>query len=118
MTIYSMRRNFIASLTQEDGTIVTDHDQKVGLLWLAYRDRLGVSEFTGLVYELSELIQEVDLPTLDDPFSMDKILAILKDLPSDHSPDPDGFNAALFNSVGPSLRMTLSDYVVILLLDL
>jgi hypothetical protein len=39
MATYSMRRNFIGSLTHDDGSIITDHEQKGGALWLAYKDR-------------------------------------------------------------------------------
>ena len=56
MATYSLRRNFIATLTQDDGTFLSEHDQKAGLLWLSYKDRLGVSEFYEILYELSELI--------------------------------------------------------------
>jgi hypothetical protein len=43
MATYSMRRNFISSLTLEDGSEVFEHEQKVGVLWSTYRERLGVS---------------------------------------------------------------------------
>lgn len=46
MATYSYRRKFIASITLEDGTIATSHDQKALVLWNAYKDRLGISEFT------------------------------------------------------------------------
>jgi hypothetical protein len=96
MATYSMRRNFITSLTLEDGSEVFEHEQKVGVLWSAYRDRLGVSEFFGILFELSELIPLADLPDLDGPFSMEETNAVLKDMPLDHALGPDGFNGAFF----------------------
>jgi hypothetical protein len=42
-----MRRNFITSLTLEDGSEVFEHEQKAGVLWSDFRDRLGVSDFLG-----------------------------------------------------------------------
>jgi hypothetical protein len=96
MATYSMRRNFIATLTQVDGTIISYHDQKAGLLWLSYKDRLGVSGFSDILLELSELIQYAELPCWHEPFTMDEILAVLKDMPLDFAPSPDGFNGAFF----------------------
>jgi peptidoglycan biosynthesis protein MviN/MurJ (putative lipid II flippase) len=40
MTTYSMRRNFISSLTLQDVSVISDHEQKAGAFWLAYKDRL------------------------------------------------------------------------------
>jgi hypothetical protein len=37
MASISHRRNSIASLTAPDGTIITNHDQKAGVLWEAYK---------------------------------------------------------------------------------
>jgi hypothetical protein len=82
LATYSMRRNFISSLTLQDGPVILDLEQKARALWLAFKERLGVSEFLGILYELSELIQASDLPVLDDPFSLDEITVALKDMPS------------------------------------
>jgi hypothetical protein len=96
MATYSMRRNFITSLTLEDGSGVFEHEQKAGVLWSAFRDGLGVLEFTGLLFDLSELIPLVDWPDLDGPFSMVEISTVLKNIPLDHAPGPHGFNGAFF----------------------
>lgn len=56
---------------------------------------MGIS-ITDILYDLSELIQVVDLPALDDPFSLDEIQAVLRDIPSNHAPGPDGFNGAFY----------------------
>jgi hypothetical protein len=45
MATYSMRRNFIGSLTLDDGSVISQHEQKAGALWLAYKDRLDILEF-------------------------------------------------------------------------
>jgi hypothetical protein len=38
----------------------------------------------------------VDSPSLDDPFSLEEIQAVLTEMPSDHAHGPDGFNGAFF----------------------
>jgi hypothetical protein len=60
----------------ENGTTIFDHDQKVAAIWLSDKDRLGVSEFSDILYDLFELIQAVDLPVLDDPFSQEEIIVV------------------------------------------
>jgi hypothetical protein len=99
MATYSFRRNFISSLQLSDGSVVSTHDEMVGSLWLSYKDRLGVSEFSEMFYELSELIQSSNLSVLHDPFTMEEILALLTDMPSDHTLGPDGFNGAFIKKV-------------------
>jgi hypothetical protein len=56
MAIDSMRRNFITSLQLSNGSLVSPHDQMTGALWLSYKERLGVTKFSEMLYELSELI--------------------------------------------------------------
>jgi hypothetical protein len=46
---------------------------------------------------------------------MEEIIAVLKDMPSDHALGPDGFNGAFFKKWWPILRMILS-YATILLM--
>jgi hypothetical protein len=74
---------------------------------------LGVSEFKEIVYELSEIIQLIDLPSLDDPCSLEEIQVVLEEMPFDHAPGPDGFNGAFFflKNASPSSERMSSDYV-------
>jgi hypothetical protein len=107
MATYSMRRNLISFFSLADGTIVSDHNQMAGLLWSSYKERLGVSDFTEISYELAELIQPSDIPSMDEPFSMEKILAVLKDMPSDHAPGLDCFNGAFFKKCCPIIKQDI-----------
>lgn len=94
---------------------VSDHESKAEILWQSFKERLGVSEFTGIQYDLSTLLHEVDLPVLDDPFSVEEIIVVLKDIPSDHAPGLDGFNGVLYKkNAGALSKMTSLDYVLIL----
>jgi hypothetical protein len=44
------RRNYISQLCSSDGFMVTDHDLKAGLLWSAFKERLGVTEFSTILF--------------------------------------------------------------------
>jgi hypothetical protein len=69
------------------------HEKKAELLWQAYKERLGTSEFTQIHFSLNEFIQEVHrLEDLIRPFSTDEIDNIDHNLPLGKSPGPDDFN--------------------------
>jgi hypothetical protein len=69
------------------------HEEKAQLLWEAYKDRLGKSEFTHMYFDLHSLLNaSEDLHILEEPFMKEEIDGIVANLPSDKSPGPDGFN--------------------------
>ena len=88
-----LRRNSISSLQREDGSSISDHDQMAGILWNSFKSRMGQAQGISMGFDLSSLIAPVlGLEELDAPFSDDEISAVLKDLPTDWAPGPDGFN--------------------------
>ena len=85
--------NTIASLTDDNGTSFSEHDQKENLLWNAFKARLGTSDFLENVFDLLNLINMQDgLQWLDSPFTKQEIDSIIAALPSDKSSGPNGFN--------------------------
>jgi hypothetical protein len=76
------------------------HEKKAELLWQAYKERLGTSEFTQIHFSLNEFIQEVHrLEDLIRPFSTDEIDNIDHNLPLGKSPGPDDFNTAFYKEM-------------------
>ena len=92
MATISHKRNFIVSLTKPDGSVVTDHDQKANLLWASYKERLGISEFSNISYNLSDLLTEHNLEHLDSEFGHEEIEHVIRTLPNSNAPGHDGFN--------------------------
>jgi hypothetical protein len=87
------RRNLITSLVDNFDVTLYGHEHKANLLWNDFRDRLGTSSFERMVFDLPSLLsQDVDLSTLEVPFTKAEIDGIVRDLPSDKSPGLDGFN--------------------------
>lgn len=104
MASISHRRNTIASLVVSGDNIVTSHDQKAGIMWEAYRSRLGISEFSGISYDLSTLLQRYYLNHLADDFCEEDFLRIIKMIPTDHAPGPDCFNGRFIKKCWPIIR--------------
>jgi hypothetical protein len=93
MATISHRRNSIPQLLNEQGQWVQDHEGKAGLLWNAFKKRMGVSSNPTMVFDLQSLITAVpDLENLALPFQQSEIDSIVKRMPSDKAPGPDGFN--------------------------
>lgn len=104
MATISHKRNFNVSLTNATGEVVTEHEQKANLLWSAYKQRLGVSEYSGMVYNLSSILTTHDLGALDDDFSQAEIDMVIKGLPNNHAPGPDGFNGLFIKKCWPIVK--------------
>jgi hypothetical protein len=93
MATISHRRNSIPQLLNEQGQWVQDHEGKAGLLWNAFKKTMGVSSSPRLVFDLSSLIVAVpNLESLALPFQQSEIDNIVKRMPTDKAPGPDGFN--------------------------
>ena len=77
----------------EDGTTVTDHVAKESILFEAFKERLGKANPKPMRFNLSKLLRsQVDFDSLTTPFSHAEIDAVIKDMPPDRAPGPDGFN--------------------------
>jgi hypothetical protein len=80
-------------LSDDNGSLFSDHDGKAGLLWNVFKCRLGSSDFSDNVFDLSSLISlQEDLHWLEEPFTKQEIDSIVTALPTDKSPGPDRFN--------------------------
>jgi hypothetical protein len=104
------RRNSIALLSDDNGSLFLDHDGKAGLLWNVFKCRLGSSDFSDNVFDLSSLISlQEDLHWLEEPFTKQEIDSIVAALPTDKSPGPDGFNTNFLKKCWPIISQDFYD---------
>ena len=97
------RRNNITTLQTPDGLIVEDHTGKEALLFQAYTERLGTSNPTQMRFDLPSLIR----PNLDHlmlPFTHEEIDSVVKEMPADRAPGPDGFSALFLKACWPIIK--------------
>lgn len=92
----------ITSLEDSDGNSITDHNAKAELIWVAFNDRLGVSSFQGMNFNLPTLIHVGhDLSSLVAPFSNEEVDSMIRHLPSDKALGLDGFNTDFLKKCWP-----------------
>lgn len=91
------RKNYITQLHDDQGTPIYDHSEKANLIWLAFKDRLGTSNFTSIQFYLAfHFADQPDLSSLVQTFSKQEVDEVVKNLPSNKAPGPDGFNTDFF----------------------
>lgn len=73
MATMNYRRNYISSITIEDGTIHSSHDQKAFVIWQSYKHRLCTSIKPTMLLNLPEIIPSHNLGHLDEPLGWRKL---------------------------------------------
>jgi hypothetical protein len=73
--------------------MVQGHEENAKILWEAYKQRLGTSEFSHMYLDLQLLLTTLEsLDCLEEPFTKEEIDFIVQHLSTDKLPGPDGFN--------------------------
>ena len=85
------RRNSISQLTLPDGSQVHSHVDKEKVIFESFTPVMG--------FDLPNLLTSVDgLDCLTVPFTKEEIDKVVKEMPSDKAPGPDGFNGQFLKS--------------------
>jgi hypothetical protein len=102
MATERFHRNSIAMLKDKEGNEVSDHQTMAGMLWYNFKDRMGYSQGISMEFDLSSLLSRVaDLDQLTVPFQKKELNDIVKSMPPDRAPGPDGFNGLFLKKCWP-----------------
>jgi hypothetical protein len=92
-------------LTAEDGRQVSNHEEMAGMLWASYKSRMGTSTGISMQFDLNSLIRRVPgLEEISLPFLPEEMELVLKQMPSDRAPGPDGFNGLFLMKCWPIVK--------------
>ena len=91
------RKNSIASLQLSDGTVSSDHGEIAKEFLVAFKGRMGTVRPILLGNEILSLIPRVQgLEVLTQTFQLQEIEKVIKEMPIDKAPGPDGMPAVVF----------------------
>jgi hypothetical protein len=98
------RKNYILSLLV-DGRTLTRKDEKVAATFTFFDGILGVSHERSCALDFEELgLPRLDLQDLGQPFTEAEIWEVIKELPLDKAPGPDGFTRRFYRSCWSIIR--------------
>ena len=114
----NFRHNYISMLNNNDGAEITDHDGKANILWAAFKDRLESTENRNMHFNLQDFFgngMDSDMSAqLEVPFTDKEIEDVVKDLPNNKSPGPNGFNNEFIKNcwsiIGPDIKKLINDF--------
>jgi hypothetical protein len=101
----------LASLTLPDGSSTSDHENMAGEFLNAFKNRMGKVKDIAFDIDLSALLPHVDgLDVLTRPFEAKEIEEVIKEIPIDKAPGPDGFNGLFLKNAGTSYLRSSSPW--------
>jgi hypothetical protein len=93
------RRNSISALINDQGQQISDHVGKEEIIYDSFKARLGTKCNPQMAFNLEELISPTEgLGELSSPFTHSEIDEVVRHMPLDKSPGPDGFNGQFLKS--------------------
>ena len=91
------RQNTITRLETEDGRVIHEHFHKAAILFENFKGRMGQTAEPQMHYNLDDLFSTQEgLEFLSALFTREEIDNVVKQMPIDKAPGPDGFNGMFF----------------------
>ena len=98
------QRSFIPAI-RHNGELVTNQQKKEEIFFETYNSLLGRIENRQETLDLEELgLRGLDLSDLCDIFTEEEVWQVIKELPADRAPGPDGFIGAFYQKTWPIIK--------------
>jgi hypothetical protein len=112
------RHNYISMLLNNDMEEISDHDGKASILWKTFKDRMGNSDKPQMLFNLEDIYDqnrnEEEMQSLEIPFTEKEIEDVVKNLPNEKSPGPNGFNNEFIKCfwaiIGADIKELINDF--------
>ncbi|KAE8802891.1 hypothetical protein D1007_21325 [Hordeum vulgare] len=105
-------KNFITHI-KSDGVIVTDQKLKEQAFFEAYDNLLGNEQARRHTLDLQLLgIQSHILSDLEEMINEEEVWGVIKELPSDRAPSPDGFIGAFYHRACPIIKRNVKAVIL------
>jgi hypothetical protein len=100
-------KNFIPAI-RHAGELITDQQRKEAVFFDSYNELLGRIQNREHTINLDMLdIQEHDLQDLGALFTKEEVWEIIKEMPSDKAPGPNGFIGAFYKRAWPTIKLEI-----------
>lgn len=95
---YRKRKKYIGALTVGDRTL-TSHDEKEEAIWEYYNGLLGTAQARTSTLNLQAVLPPgIDMAGLDATITEEEVWMVIKDMPQDKAPGPDGFTGRFYKA--------------------
>lgn len=97
----------IAQIQDDHGVSLIHHEDKANHLWCSFKNRMGFSNNVSMDFDLGSLVlinDDGQLGSLASPFSVAEIDNIIKIMPTNKAPGPDGFNGMFIKKCWPIIQ--------------
>jgi hypothetical protein len=102
MATVNYRRNLIAQVQDDYGVSLIQHEDKANYFWCSFKNRMGISNKVTMEFDLSSLVPVSSGDVLDNlvaPILRFEVDNIIKRMPADKAPGPDGFNGVFIKKM-------------------
>lgn len=97
-------KNFIPRITHH-GEIITDQHRKEEVFYQTYNGLLGTAQARDFSLDFQSLgLTQLEVSDLEDLFTEEEVWNVIKEIPADRAPGPDGFIGVFYHKAWPIIK--------------